>query len=191
MNQTTKNVIYISFAMAVLVLISKKLFASNNNTELVNGKNLIVGDSHAVMIGAKVKNAILDPKLAKSGWRVSNLIDALSNYPVSAGFSKVFISIGTNGQYSKNDKIEVLINKLKEKFPNATLYVFKGSHGWSASGNQAAALNQSPYYKRFQDAGVNVLNNGLGYFSTDAEAHSTSTNQAKAIINEINSYTIK
>ena len=35
--------------------------------------------------------------------------------------------------------------------------------------------------------GVTILNNGLGYFSTDAQAHSTSSSQAKAIIAEINS----
>lgn len=187
MNNTTKTVIYISLIMGALVLISKKVFASN--TELVNGTNLVVGDSHGVMIGAKVQNAIVDPKLAKSGWNVSNLLNALSTYPVSSGVSKVFISIGTNGQYSKNDKVETLVSKLNEKFPNATLYVFKGSYGWSSSGNESAAKNQAPYYKRFEDAGVNVLNNGLGYFPTDAKAHSTSSSQAKAIISEINSYT--
>jgi hypothetical protein len=173
--------------MGALVLISKRVFASN--TKLVNGTNLVIGDSHGVMIGSKVKNAIVDPKIAKSGWTVSNLINALSNYPVSKDVAKVFISIGTNGQYNKNDKVETLVKTIKEKFPNANLYIFKGSYGWSASGNENAAKNQAPYYQRFENVGVNVLNNGLGYFSTDAQAHSTSSSQAKAIISEINSYT--
>lgn len=189
MNNTTKMVIYISLVMGALVLISKKVFASS--TELVNGTNLVIGDSHGVMIGSKVQNAIVDPKLAKSGWSVSNLINALSNYPVSNGVGRVFISIGTNGQYNKNDKVETLISNIKEKFPNATLYAFKGSYGWSASGNENAGKNQPTYYQRFENAGVNILNNGLGYFPTDAKAHSTSSNQAKAIISEINSYTNK
>lgn len=190
MNNTTKTVIYISLVMGALVLISKRVFASN--TELVNGTNLVIGDSHGVMIGSKVKNAIVDPKIAKSGWTVSNLINALYNYPVSKDVAKVFISIGTNGQYNKNDKIETLVKTIKEKFPNANLYIFKGSYGWSGRyGNPNAESDQVPYYQRFEVAGVNVLNNGLGYFSTDAKAHSTSSSQAKAIINEINSYTNK
>jgi len=187
MNNTTKTIIYISLVMGALVLISKRVFASNS--ELVNGSNLVIGDSHAVMIGSKVKNAIVDKRVAKSGWTVSNLINALSSYPVSKDVGRVFISIGTNGQYNKNDKVETLVKTIREKFPNANLYIFKGSYGWSASGNENAAKNQAPYYQRFQNAGVNVLNNGLGYFSTDAQAHSTSSTQAKAIISEINSYT--
>jgi hypothetical protein len=111
-SKTTKNLIYISIIMGVLVLISKKVFSSNNT--LVNGKNLIIGDSHGVMIGSRVKNAIVDNRVAKSGWSVSNLINALSSYPISNDVAKVFISIGTNGQYSKNDKIETLVKAIQE-----------------------------------------------------------------------------
>ena len=187
-SKSTKNLIYISIIMGVLVLISKKVFASKNT--LVNGRNLVIGDSHGVMIGSKVKNAIVDNRVAKSGWTVSNLINALSSYPISNDVAKVFISIGTNNQYSKNDKIETLVKAIQEKFPKANLYIFKGSYGWSGRyGNQNADKDQKPYYERFEDAGVNILNNGLGYFATDAQAHSTSSAQAKAIINEINSYT--
>jgi hypothetical protein len=119
---------------------------------------------------------------------LSSLLTALSTYPPSPDVSNVFISIGTNGQYSKYDKIEQLVTMLKEKFPNAYFYAFKGSYGWSGRyGNPNAASDQIPYYKRFQDMGVTILNNGLGYFATDAQAHSTSSSQAKAIIAEINS----
>jgi hypothetical protein len=173
--------------MGVLVLISKKVFASKS--ELTNAKNLVVGDSHAVMIGGKVKKAVVDSKIAHSGWNVSNLLTALSNYPISNNVGMVFISIGTNSGYNKNDKIESLISKLNQVFPNAELFVFKGSYGWSGKWeNKNAEKDQVPYYQRFEDAGVTVLNSGLGYFSTDAQAHSTSSNQAKAIITEINYY---
>lgn len=190
MNKTTKTFIYISILMGVLVLVSKKVFSSNNT--FTRGKNLVIGDSHGVMIGSKVKNAIVDNRVAKSGWTVSNLINALSTYPVSNDVAKVFISIGTNNQYSKNDKIETLVKAIQEKFPKANLYIFKGSYGWSGRyGNPNADKDQTPYYQRFENAGVNILNNGLGYFATDAQAHSTSSSQAKAIISEINSYTNK
>jgi len=190
MNQTTKTFIYITLGMGALVLIANKIFGSKATKNPYNsGRNLVVGDSHGVMIGAKIKNGKADPLLSKSGWNVSNVINALNSYPISNDVSNIFISIGTNGQYNKNEKIEQLVTQLKEKFPNAYLYAFKGSYGWSSSGNEAAAKNQAPYYKIFEDMGVTILNNGLGYFSTDAGAHSTSSTQAKAIINEINSYT--
>ena len=172
--------------MGVLVLIANKMYGATKNS--FNGRNIVVGDSHGVMIGSKLKNAKADPLLSKSGWNVSNLIKALSTYPVSPDVSNVFISIGTNGGYSKYDKIEDLVILLEEKFPNAFLYAFKGSYGWSGKWeNKNASSDLIPYYQRFEDMGVEILKNGLGYFSTDAGAHSTSSTQAKAIITEINS----
>ena len=188
MDKTLKKFIYISIGMGILVLISQKLFASSSKKNPFLGRNIVIGDSHGVMIGSKLKNAKAEPSLSKSWWSLSILLKAVSVYPTSADVSNVFISIGTNGQYSKNDKIEQLVTILKEKFPNAYFYAFKGSYGWSGQyGNPNAASDQIPYYKRFQDMGVTILNNGLGYFSTDAQAHSTSSSQAKAIIAEINS----
>ena len=188
MDKTLKKFIYISIGMGILVLISQKLFASSSKKNPFLGRNIVIGDSHGVMIGSKLKNAKAEPSLSKSGWSLSSLLTAVSAYPKSSDVSNVFISIGTNGQYSKNDKIEQLVTLLKEKFPNAYFYAFKGSYGWSGQyGNPNAASDQIPYYKRFQDMGVTILNNGLGYFSTDAQAHSTSSSQAKAIIAEINS----
>jgi hypothetical protein len=188
MDKTLKKFIYISIGMGILVLISQKLFASSIKKNPFLGRNIVIGDSHGVMIGSKLKNAKAEPSLSKSGWSLSSLLTAVSAYPKSSDVSNVFISIGTNGQYSKNDKIEQLVTLLKEKFPNAYFYAFKGSYGWSGQyGNPNAASDQIPYYKRFQDMGVTILNNGLGYFSTDAQAHSTSSSQAKAIIAEINS----
>jgi hypothetical protein len=191
MNQTTKTFIYITLGMGALVLITNKIFGAKATKNPYNsGRNLVVGDSHGVMIGAKINNGKADPLLSKSGWNVSNVLNALNSYPISTDVSNIFISIGTNGGFNKNDKIEELVSQLKQKFPNAYLYAFKGSYGWSGKyNNPNAASNQIPYYKRFEDMGVIILNNGLGYFSTDAGAHSTSSSQAKAIINEINSYT--
>lgn len=188
MHKTLKTFIYITFGMGALVLIVNKILATKNTS----GRNIVVGDSHGVMIGAKIKNGKAEPLLSKSGWFLKDLMKALNNYPVSSDVSNVFISIGTNGGFTKYDKIEELVTLLKEKFPNSNLYAFKGSYGWSGKWeNTKAAQDQIPYYKRFENMGVTILNNGLGYFSTDAGAHSTNSAQAKAIINEINYYTTK
>jgi hypothetical protein len=187
MNSKTKRFIFITLGLGAFLIYANKLFSTNNTT----GKNIVIGDSHAVMIGAKVKNATVPTQLAHSGWNVYNLIDALLIYPVSPDVSKVFLSIGTNSGYNKNDNIESLVSKIYAKFPNAKLYVFKGSYGWSGKyENVNAKSDISPYYQRFSYLGATVLNNGLGYFATDAKAHSTSSTQAIAIINEINNYTL-
>lgn len=195
MNPTVKKLFLVTLGMAVLVLIAKKMTAKTPKVTACFGRKLIIGDSHAVLIGSKVSNAKVDPLLAKSGWRVSNLMSALSGYPVTNDVCKIFISIGTNGQFSSSDNVEGLITQIRTKFPNAELYIYKGSYGWSGTGSQRESILKSakerynPYYKRFEELGVNILNNGLGYFPTDASAHSVTSSQAKAIISEINSYT--
>ena len=190
MSNTTKKFIYITLGMGALVLIAYKVFGSTINDTIGNGPNLVVGDSHAVMIGSKVKNAKVDPSLAHSGWNVSDLQKALDKYSIDLNVSNIFISIGTNSGFNASDKIENLVNTIFTKFPNAYVYIFRGSYGWSGRWeNPNASNDQVPYYQRFANMGVTILDNGLGYFPTDAKAHSTSSPQAKAIIDEINSYT--
>lgn len=171
------------FITAIILFANKML---GNKPTLIQ-KSLIVGDSHAVGIGSRIKNAITDPLLAHGGWRVSDLIKALNNYPNKMDITKVIISIGTNGQFYKGDNVSGLVTLLKQKFPNAKLYIYGGSYGWSVPKDKTILENLfNAYYKRFKDLGVTMLNNKLGFFTTDAAAHSVTSNSAKALINEIN-----
>lgn len=150
------------------------------------GRNIIIGDSHGVGISFITKSAKAEKGLANSGWTLANVLAALNTKPVDNGVSRVFISIGTNGQFSSTDDIKGLVNTIKGKFPNATIYVYGGSYGWSGSRSRATLESRfADYYKRFKDLGVYVMKNKLGYFTTDADAHSVKTNQAKAIAQEI------
>jgi hypothetical protein len=171
--------------IGVFAFLASKLFPSKE-IALVNGKNYMVGDSHAVGIGSRIPKLVTDPLIAKGGWRVSNLINALKTYPVSADVARVFISIGTNGQFTATDNVAELTRLLKLKFPNAKFYIFGGSYGWSMPKDKNTLENRfNVYYKKFTDKGIILLKNRLGYFTTDAAAHSTTSNAAKAIINEI------
>jgi hypothetical protein len=148
---------------------------------------IFIGDSHAIGIGEKVKGTTVETSLSKVGWNLKQLTTALNNYSINKSVSKVFISIGTNEGFAASDKIEDFVSLLQQKFPNATFYIFKGSYGWSGKyENLNAKYDLIPFYQRFEDAGVNVLDNGLGYFSTSGKAHSVTSTQAIAIINEIN-----
>ena len=185
MTQISQRLIKVALGIGAFYLFANKFFAKKETPTVIK-RNFMVGDSHAVGIGSRISNLVTDRSLAKGGWFVSNLINALNTYPVTYDVKNVFISIGTNGQFNKNDKIDILVKTLRQKFPNAKLYVFVGSYGWSGSLSRAASLaNAQKYYQRFRDLGVTVLNSPLGYHPTDALAHSTNTPEAKKIIAEI------
>ena len=151
-----------------------------------NGRNIIIGDSHGVGISFITKNAKAENGLAKSGWTLANVLNALKSKNVDKTVSRVFISIGTNGQFSSKDDIATFINIIKAKFPNAMIYIYGGSYGWSGSATRSTIEDRfDKYYKRFKDLGVYVMKNKLGYFKTDADAHSVKTPQAKSIAEEI------
>jgi hypothetical protein len=190
-NKVIKGVgIALLLAIPIIILINKLSNKSNNNNLPknldLNGRKLVIGDSHSVGIGKATKGVEVDRKIAVGGWTLANLINALNNYPITKDVTIIFISIGTNGQFSSNDKIEDLISLIHQKFPNASLFIYKGSYGWSGSRTKNEIVDRlNKYYKRFSDNGVVVLKNGLGYFADGGDAHNINTPQAKAIINEI------
>jgi len=174
----------------IAILLIPALFYFNKlkalKKPILIGKKIIIGDSHGVGIGTATKGIIVAKNLAKGGWTLSNLMQNLKKYPITNDVVIVIISIGTNGQFASTDKIEDLVTLLHQKFTNAKLYIFTGSYGWSGTRTKTQILNRlTPYYKRFEKLGVTVLKNGLGYFKDGGQAHTTTTPQSKAIINEI------
>ena len=181
---------YVVIVAASLIILTAFVSLKKNNEKppIVTkvGRNIIIGDSHGVGISFITKSAKAEKGLAKSGWTLANVLAALNTKPVDNSVSRVFISIGTNGQFSSTDDIKGFVNTIKAKFPNATIYVYGGSYGWSGTRSKATLESRfADYYKRFKDLGVYVMKNKLGYFTTDADAHSVKTNQAKAIAQEI------
>lgn len=158
----------------------------NKNIDKCRMRNFIIGDSHAVGIGSLIKNVVVDSRIANSGWTLSNLLSNLNKYPIREDVCRVFISIGTNGAFDKSDNILGLILSVENKFPNAEIFIIKGSYGWG--GNKKVKKEYyDDYYYKFKSHGIKILENELGYFDTSLEAHSTKTTQAKKIINEISS----
>lgn len=177
--------------LAVVIIYGIETFKAKANSQKPpvvnkNGRNIIIGDSHGVGISFITKNAKAEKGLAKSGWTLANVLSALQTRNVDKTVSRVFISIGTNGQFSSKDDVKTFISTIKSKFPDATIYVYGGSYGWSGSASRSTLEERfDKYYKRFQDLGVYVMKSKLGYFTTDADAHSVKTPQAKAIAQEI------
>jgi hypothetical protein len=185
-----KDYIIIGSAIAIIVYAIEKFGnkALAQAPPKVNkvGRNIIIGDSHGVGISFITKSAKAEKGLAKSGWTLANVLTALKTKGVDNSVARVYISIGTNGQFSTSDDVTTFINTIKAKFPQATIYVYGGSYGWSGTRTRATLEDRfAKYYKRFTDMGVYVLKNKLGYFTTDSGAHSVTTPQAKAIAKEI------
>jgi len=158
----------------------------NKNVDKCRMRNFIIGDSHAVGIGSKIKNIVLDRRIANGGWSLSNLLTNLNKYPISEDVCRVFISIGTNGAFDKSDNILGLILSVENKFPNAEIFVLKGSYGWGEN-NKVKKDDYDAYYYKFKYHVVKILKNELGYFDTSGDAHSTNSTQANKIISEISS----
>jgi hypothetical protein len=189
MNKSILKGIGIAVLVSIpIIFLIEKLSAKKSSSQSLNlnGRKLVIGDSHAVGIGKATRGVEVDTRIAVGGWMLSSLINALQSYPTSPDVTVIFISIGTNGQFSSSDKIEDLVSVLHQKFPNATLFIFKGSYGWSGTRTTQQILDRmNPYYQRFASAGVIVMQNGLGYFLDGGQAHTTSTLQSQAIVKEI------
>jgi hypothetical protein len=180
---------FIAFFIAATIIVIIESFKSKDEKPPVvskKGRNIIIGDSHGVGISFITKNAKAENGLAKSGWTLTNVMNALKNKSIDNTVSRVFISIGTNGQFSTKDDVNGFVSMIKTKFPQATIYIYGGSYGWSGSLSKSALETRfNNYYKRFKDLGIYVMKSKLGYFNTDAGAHSIKSNQAKDIAQEI------
>lgn len=141
-----------------------------------NPNAILIGDSQSKSISENSILVNLDSTLNKTGWRVSDLSKALMVHPTDCQINKVFVSIGTNGAFSANDKVEDLCFLLSLKFPNAKNYIIVGSYGWGDNKN-VTTKEINTYYKRFEKLGFDKLKTEIGYSSSHP------TNKTTSIIN--------
>jgi hypothetical protein len=78
-----------------IILIIEKLSSKNISLSKLNlnGRKLVIGDSHGVGIGKATKGVEVDTRIAVGGWTLSNLMSALKSYPISNDVTIIFISI--------------------------------------------------------------------------------------------------
>jgi len=150
---------------------------------------ILIGDSQTEDLANLTKDAYMVSDLQKVGWWVINLLKALKAYPVDPTVSHVFVCIGTNGVFSKADKVEELCDQLKMTFPNANIYVIKGSYGWESDNRGIANIDDimSTYYDRFAAKGITVMPNAIGYSSKHPSDATPSMIQIASDIDSITS----
>ena len=185
-SKNIKYIVPIAAITAILLYFSSSIFAR----KAIKPTNaIVIGDSQTEDISTLTKDAYMVQPLQKVGWWVINLLKALQNYPPDATVSHVFVCIGTNGVFSKSDKIEALCDQLKVTFPNAILYVIKGSYGWESDNTGIDNIEDiiNDYYNRFSAKGINVMPTGIGYSRKHPSSSTASIIQIASDIDSITS----
>ena len=159
--------------VTILVIKGKKTNINTNDDDnnadknVDKTKNYIIGDSQTPIIDRNSTKASLinktgsEKSLWKGGMGLKWLKGAVEKYPISTDVNSIIINIGTNGGFSTNDDINGLVNVVKQKFPNASLFVVKGSWGWGGNKN-VTEEKVNTYYNKFKDLGVKIIEPAIG-----------------------------
>lgn len=115
-------------------------------------QSLIIGDSQVRYIAMNSSKAEALIRLTQSGIGLKKLNEKVKGYKVSKNVQNIFVCIGVNDNY-KYEEVGFMKN-LKRTFPNARIYMIKGSYGW---GNTPRF--KPSYYDNFH---TEVLKNGIG-----------------------------
>lgn len=81
-------------------------------------------------------------------------------YKTSPEVKNVILCIGTNDAF-QNQNIKDLFKIVKTTFPNATIYVIKGSWGWG-NNKRITQPKVDNYYKLYEQQGAIVLDPAIG-----------------------------
>ena len=82
------------------------------------------------------------------------------NYKTSPEIKNIVLCIGTNNNFQTGN-IKELFKVVKRTFPNATIYVIKGSWGWG--GNRRITEERvDNYYKKYEQQGGIIINPAIG-----------------------------
>jgi hypothetical protein len=171
MNKTKKVILISLIGIVVVITTSFVVRRIRKGKSLIRNtdknKNYIIGDSQSPFIDKNSEKAILINKkggkssLWEDGKNLSWLKSAVDDYPVSKSVNSIIINIGTNGGFNQKDDVEGLVNSVKEKFPNALLFVVKGSWGWGENKDLTEAKVNS-YYDKFKELGVEIIKPAIG-----------------------------
>ena len=98
--------------------------------------------------------------LWKTGIGVDKLTLMVLNYKTSPEIKNIVLCIGTNDNF-RTGNIKQLFKAVKRTFPNATIYIIKGSWGWG--GNRTITQQRvDNYYKKYEQQGGIIINPAIG-----------------------------
>lgn len=141
--------------------------------------DIIIGDSHALLIHDKCPGLHLQRDLCRVGWGSKQLQRALYATPQRHGVRRCYVSIGCNDGYALNG-VEALIYEIKSTFPGAEIILVPGSIGWGGV-SKCTPAQVAQYCAKWQDFGCTVLPVGVG----STPVHPTATDM-RGVVNYIN-----
>ena len=162
-----KILIISGFAVVVIGVSALLIARKKRNKNVDSTKNYIIGDSQTPFFDknstkvSRISEQSGKSSLWEGGQNLKWLKSAVEEYPVSPDVNSITINIGTNGGFSPNDDVNGLVSAIKQKFPNAKLYVVQGSWGWGGNKNITEEKVKA-YYDRFSALGVKVISPAIG-----------------------------
>lgn len=178
---------YFLISSAIVAMVLLLVLKGNAQNAIKPTNAILIGDSQTEDLANLTKDAYMVSPLQKVGWWVINLLNALKSYTPDPTVSHVFVCIGTNGVFSKADKVEQLCDQLKLTFPNAIIFVIKGSYGWESDNTGISNIEDimNTYYARFAAKGINVIQDEIGYSAKHPSDSTPSMIQIAADIDSI------
>lgn len=132
-------------------------------TSSFRAQHYLIGDSQTFLIASQSLKTKLFKPLTKSGIGVVELNRMFDKVQKDISIKSIFVSIGVNDSYTDKG-LEKLVANIVEKFPNAIIFVIKGSYGW---GNVMNITNRSSnyvnYYRKFYNLGTNIIEPDIGF----------------------------
>lgn len=128
---------------------------------ITNKQNVLIGDSQTFLLKKHSTIVTHETKLSKVGIGVPQLIAKIKNYPIQPNVLSLTICIGVNDGYIDKGISQLMI-VVKRTFPNARIYIIKGSWGWG----QVKTITKDKfnnYYKKFEDLGAHIIQTPIGY----------------------------
>jgi hypothetical protein len=149
-------------------------------------EHILIGDSQTTYLSKNSIKIKRIPELSKGGIGVPYLINMVSSYPKSTNVKSVSICIGVNDRY-KDRGVNELVKIVKNKFPNAKLFVIQGSWGWGGV-SKMNQTNLDLYYKHFVDLGCSLITPPIGYGDPhrDKKTYETIIKKIESLINKNN-----
>jgi len=122
--------------------------------------HILVGDSQTYFLKTYTKQIKQIKKLCKPGIGVVELNSKILSYPISKDVKTISMCIGVNDNY-KDKGINQLMTTTKRTFPNAKIFIIKGSWNWSKVRIRDLSI-MTRYYKIFEDFGTTIINTPIG-----------------------------
>lgn len=125
-------------------------------------QHILIGDSQTFYIKKHTKEVHQKKSLCKVGIGVTALNKLLQREKITGNITNVVVSIGVNDYYKTSEnELNTLQKLLKRKYPNARIYVIKGSRGWGNVKN-LTERDVDNYYNWFREHKMYVLKNSIG-----------------------------